>query len=379
MHNRYRRPGGEERYVEELWALLGRHGAAAGLVERDSESAGRARAAAGLIRGGLDAEAVGRSVAEAGATVVHAHNIHPALGWRALAAAREAGAAVVLHLHNYRLFCAVGIAFRDGHDCLECAPRKTVNGLRHNCRGSAAEAAAYAIGLRRAQPRLADLVDVFVSPTDQLARDLAEAGLDLAIETLPTWLAPAGIARRSHCGDGEYGLFVGRVTEEKGIFTAIEAAAKSRVGLRVAGDGPALPAAVRIARELDAPVEFLGHIDGQAIVAARLGAAFCVLPSLWREVLPFSALEALGGGLPLVVSRRGGLPELTDPELVFTPGDSDQLADLMRQLIDDRARRTAAGDRALERVSARHGEEIFGRRLAEIYATAAGRRAAGPR
>ena len=43
-----------------------------------------------------------------GARVVHAHNINPTLGWRALAAAREAGARVVLHLHNYRLVCAVG-------------------------------------------------------------------------------------------------------------------------------------------------------------------------------------------------------------------------------------------------------------------------------
>ena len=43
-----------------------------------------------------------------GARVVHAHNVNPTFGWRALAAAREAGARVVLHLHNYRLVCAVG-------------------------------------------------------------------------------------------------------------------------------------------------------------------------------------------------------------------------------------------------------------------------------
>ena len=46
-----------------------------------------------------------------GARVVHAHNVQPTFGWRALAAARAAGARVVLHLHNYRLVCAVGTCF----------------------------------------------------------------------------------------------------------------------------------------------------------------------------------------------------------------------------------------------------------------------------
>ena len=58
-----------------------------------------------------------------GARIVHAHNVNPTLGWRALAAAREAGARVVLHLHNYRLVCAVGTCFTRGEDCTRCHGR----------------------------------------------------------------------------------------------------------------------------------------------------------------------------------------------------------------------------------------------------------------
>jgi glycosyltransferase involved in cell wall biosynthesis len=187
---------------------------------------------------------------------------------------------------------------------------------------------------------------------------------------LPTWLPDADFVNASQASDGEYGLFIGRLTEEKGIFVAIEAAARSGVPLRVAGLGPDAQAAVDRAKALSAPVEFLGQIDGQALVAARMGAAFCLLPSLWREVLPFSALEALAAGLPLLVSARGGLPELSEPSLVHLAGDADALAKQMRGLFDDRTRREEAGVAALARAREKFSEQRFADRLAEVYADA---------
>ena len=70
----------------------------------------------------------------------------PLIGPRGLAAARAAGARVVLHLHNVRLFCAIGVASRDGGPCFRCRGRLTLPGLVLNCRGSLPEAAAYAAG-----------------------------------------------------------------------------------------------------------------------------------------------------------------------------------------------------------------------------------------
>ncbi len=102
LHNRYRTTGGEERTVEDLVWLVREHlHEPAELLTRDSASLGRARAAVGLLRGGLQPGDVGRAVRLSGARIVHAHNLHPSLGWRALAAARAAGARVVLHLHQY--------------------------------------------------------------------------------------------------------------------------------------------------------------------------------------------------------------------------------------------------------------------------------------
>src|ERR1700758_3114368 len=87
LHNRYRTTGGEERVVEDLMWLVREHlGEPAELLERGSRSLTRARAGLALLRGGLDARDVGRAVRLTGARVVHAHNLQPAFGWRALAA-----------------------------------------------------------------------------------------------------------------------------------------------------------------------------------------------------------------------------------------------------------------------------------------------------
>ena len=91
LHNRYRATGGEERSVSNLVEMLSRHGHAVTLLERSSADLGRVQAARALTRGGVDPEEVSVAVERFGADLVHAHNVHPLFGWRALAAA---GAAV---------------------------------------------------------------------------------------------------------------------------------------------------------------------------------------------------------------------------------------------------------------------------------------------
>lgn len=371
LHNRYRIAGGEERCVDYLEDIVPRLGGEVRRFERHSNDLSAASAAVGMVRGGTDPEEVYRQVKDFGATVMHAHNITPSFGWRALEAAHRAGAAVVIHLHNYRLYCAIGTVYREGADCTLCAPDRTFNAVRHNCRGSRAESAVYAYGIRRWQSRLIGNVDRFIAPVRQLGENLeAELERELPVTVAPYWLPESEFAHASRAGDGEYALLVGRMARDKGLFTAITAAAESEVPLVVAGEGPDLPAARAHAQKLNAPVEFVGRLGGQALVAARLGAACALLPSLWREVLPFSGLEALAAGLPLVTSDRGGLPEQTERELVTKAGDPQSLAAAMDRMLRDKTERQAAGDRALVRARERFSEAAAAPRLAEIYSKA---------
>jgi glycosyltransferase involved in cell wall biosynthesis len=358
LHNRYRTLGGEERAVEDLrWLIATELGEPAEVLARDSAELGRGSAAAALLRGGVDPDAVAQAVRRTGARVVHAHNLHPAFGWRALAAARAAGARTVLHLHNYRLVCANGICFTRGEDCTRCHGRNTAPGVRLNCRGgSRAESAVYGAALAAWQPRIAEHVDRFVVPSAFALRRLRELGAPVGdaavIGSVQRDFVPA-----SRAGEGEFVLFAGRIAAEKGVFDAIEACERAGLPLVIAGDGPAL-AEVR-ARGADAR----GRLDPDALAALRARAAVAIVPSRYEEILPLAALEAMAAGLPVVATRAGGLAELVPEEGL---AERAGLADRLRALFAD----GDAGERALARAHEVAAPERIASALRDVYAAA---------
>ncbi|MFL5818777.1 MAG: glycosyltransferase family 4 protein [Conexibacter sp.] len=364
LHNGYRAAGGEERVVDELEALLRARGHAVARLERGSEEAGRAQAAAGLLRGGLRPDDVAKAVRLHRADVVHAHNLHPLLGWRALAAARAAGARTVLHLHNYRLVCAIGVAYRDGGPCYECHGRDTLPGVRHRCRGSLSEAAVYAAGLARQQPRLLEHADALVSVSEALAARLGALGIPReAMTVLPN--AVRSIATDSRAAQGTYALAAGRLVEEKGFDLAIRAARDAGVPLRIAGEGPDEARLRGLAA--GAEVVFLGRLSDEALAHERRGAAVLLAPARSDDPCPMTVIEALADGLPVLGSDRGGLPELVGEDAGLPVDDPAAWSAALTALWSDPAARAAAGAAALERARARHSPDAWYAGLMELY------------
>src|SRR5271168_1519815 len=239
VHNRYRTGGGEERAVADLLWLVREHlGEPAELLGRDSASLGRTDAAVGLLRGGLAPKEVAQAVRLSGARVVHAHNLLPAFGWRALAAARGAGARVVLHLHQYRLVCAIGVCFTRGAECTRCHGRDTLPGVRLNCRGSAPEALAYGASLALWQRRLVEQADAVIVPSRFARERLRELGAPLDWDRVHVLAPPVSVAvKESRADAGEYALVVSRLAPEKGVDVAIDACRAAGMALVVAGEG----------------------------------------------------------------------------------------------------------------------------------------------
>lgn len=366
LHNRYRAAGGEERAVADLAALLARRGHEVEVLERSSQGLGRRHAARGMIAGGLQPEQIGQLVRRRGASVVHAHNIHPLLGWRALAAARDAGARTVLHLHNFRLFCAIGIAYRDGAPCFRCRRGRTVPGLRLRCRGNLPEAAVYAVALHRQQPQLFEHVDQFVAVSDALAIHLRDLGLPASLTaTLPNFIPQTELAPDSRADAGEFVLAAGRLTEEKGFDTAIAAARAAGAPLVIAGAGPDEARLRTLAA--GAEVRFAGRLEPDALSELRRRAAVVLAPSRWEEPCPYAVLEALAAGVPVLASDRGGLPELVGEESVVPAGDQDTWGARLSELWQSSRLRAERGAQALERARERFGEHSYYEKLMRLY------------
>jgi glycosyltransferase involved in cell wall biosynthesis len=363
LHNRYRTTGGEERVVEDLLALVREQlGERAELLSRDSATVGRVGAAGGLLRGGSRPEEVARAVKSAGARVVHAHNLNPTLGWRALAAAREAGARVVVHLHQYRLICAIGVCFTRGAECTRCHGRDTLPGVRLNCRGGLGEAVAYGASLALWQRRLAEQADAVIVPSVFARERLRELGAPLDWERVHVLSPPVRVvASESRAVAGSYALVVSRLAAEKGVDVAIDACRAAGVSLVVAGDGP--ERAALQARAAGADVRFAGHVDDAELAVLRAGAAIALVPSRSAETFGLAAAEAMAAGLPVVGSEVGALPELLDAPSLVPAGDVDALARAIDRLAGDRI----AGARGLERVRTRCAPATVAASLARIY------------
>jgi len=354
VHNAYRVHGGEERAVELHGAALAAAGIEHAVLERDSSEAGSARAAGALLRGGegLGAEA-------AGADVVHMHNMHPLFGPRALADARAAGAKVVLTLHNFRLFCAIGVAFRDGEPCFRCHHGNTAPGLILNCRDSLAEAGPYAVALARGYGRVLELVDAFVVPSAYAAGQLGRLGVPPErLHVIPHYVPET--VERSSAAEGAYALVAGRLAAEKGVATAIDAARIARVPLKVAGDGP-------LRAELPPGAELLGRVSAGELAELRAGAALALAPSWSDETFGLAALEAMAAGLPVVASRTGALPETVGEENCVPRKDPEALAGAIAALWKDPARRGRMGASGIARAREEFGPERFTTRLLGLY------------
>jgi glycosyltransferase involved in cell wall biosynthesis len=371
LHNRYRVRGGEERVVDDLLALVReRLGEDAELLARDSALLGRPRAAAALLRGGLAPDDVVAAVRRTRARIVHAHNLLPAFGWRALAAAREAGARVVLHLHNYRLVCAVGTCFNSrGEDCTRCRGRNTAPGVRLNCRGTAPEALAYGAGLALWQRRMAAQADAFVVPS-AFARErllALHAPLDVARTHVVGHVVPPA-TDRSRAADGRHALVVSRLAVEKGVETAVAAAARAGLPLVVAGDGPLRGELERRAAADGGHVRFAGRVDDDELARLRAQAALAIVPSRAAETFGLAGAEAMAAGVPVVASAIGALAELVDAAGLVPPGDAAALAEAARRRYAD----AAAGDAGLARIRELAAPDAVAARLAAVYAGARG-------
>jgi glycosyltransferase involved in cell wall biosynthesis len=270
-----------------------------------------------------------------------------------------------MHLHQYRLVCAVGVCFTHGEDCTRCHGRNTLPGVLHNCRGSVVEAVTYGAALSLWQPRMAGLVDAFVVPSAFALERLLELRAPLsAAHVLPHVIRD--FAGESAAARGRHALVVARLAPEKGVDVAIQACRIAGVPLIVAGDGPERS---RLASAAGPDVTFAGRVDDRELARLRAQATLALVPSRSGETFGLAAAEAMAAGVPVAASRVGALAELVPDEWLVAPGDAHALAATIGRLREQAAQ---AGALAIERARSVTEPGVVSSQLARIYAAVAG-------
>jgi glycosyltransferase involved in cell wall biosynthesis len=177
-------------------------------------------------------------------------------------------------------------------------------------------------------------------------------------------------------------LYVGRVEPEKGVHVLVAACHRLmnkgiRFRLRVVGGkylGAGAPVSqyhrqlMRQAEVLGDRVEFTAFVARTEIPAVYQSATVFCAPSLWNEPFGLTVAEAMASGLPVVVSRRGALPDVAgDVGIYFDPADETSLADRLGELLANRTLRSTLSDAGRQRAMGFGWDGVY-ERLATVLA-----------
>jgi glycosyltransferase involved in cell wall biosynthesis len=235
-------------------------------------------------------------------------NFFPLLSPSIYYAAKSEKVPVIQFLRNYRQFCLNGLALRDNRPCEVCLGRLIPwPGVYHACYRDS-RLASLAVALMLVAHRILKTwrrkVDMFVALTEFAKKMNVRAGLPAQkIFIKPNFVYPdPGIGG----GAGNYVLFVGRLSEEKGIRSLLEAwkMLGDSVKLKIVGDGP-LQLMVEDALDSNTAIEYLGRRSQFEIVDLMKNAMFLIFPSLCYEGMPRTILEAFAVGTPVLASEIG--------------------------------------------------------------------------
>lgn len=153
-------------------------------------------------------------------------------------------------------------------------------------------------------------------------RDFAELGITKRVVVIPNGVDVSqyrGPVERIHSGKVQRLVYLGRFIRAKGIFEVIEAVGTLRteekfrnIELRIAGSGPAREEIERYIGDhgLENCVKLVGSVFGNEKMEFLRGADVFVFPSYHKEGLPYTILESLAAGTPVVTSRVAGIPDI---------------------------------------------------------------------
>jgi len=417
-HNAYIFRGGEDTVVEAEINLLRRHGHEVVLYHRDNaqlDALPRWQVAIDSVWSKRTISGVGQLLRSFQPHVIHAHNTFPLISPSLYIVAEHYQVPVVQSLHNLRLLCTQAMLTRHDRSCHDCVGRWPWRAVLHRCyRGSLTQSAVSA-GIVSAHRALGtwrhrirryivlnqmcreifirgglpanklcikpNFVEGSIAPIDSAPNDKQyidkqwtnkQSTNNQSIEHNLTGVRSANNVSIGHgnqpdqCNRRHGGLFIGRLSPEKGLHTLAQALQERPVTrITVCGSGPLQPLV-----EQTQGLDYIGFQQGAALRQRIANAEFLVMPSTGIESFGLAAIEACACGTPVIASRHGGLREIIDHGrngLLVAPGNADELADAIAYAVANPSDMRRMGLEAYQTYLARYTPERNFAMLMDIY------------
>jgi len=314
---------------------------------------------------------IGNLIGETKPNIAHLHTIHHHISPSILYELKKYQIPIVWTIHDYALICPVTLFLSNGKICESCLGKRFFMAIVKKCKyGSLAASVVASIEtyVHHAM-KILKMVDVLIAPSLFMKNKLIQHGVEEnKITHIPHCIDTDLFV--PHFKSGDYIVFLGRLSKEKGVDTLLRAMKRiSTLKLLVIGNGPSEKELKEEAHANNlANIIFTGYKQRHDIITLVRNAAFVVFPSECYENLPMSIMEAFALGKPVIASRIGAMSEMVDDGvngILFEMGDPNDLAEKIIFLWDHPRLRSEMGLRARELVEKRfsladHYEAIMG-------------------
>ena len=312
-----------------------------------------------------------RALQEFKPDIVHLHNVHSYLSPVVVKLAKEFGCKVVWTLHDLKLACPSYSCLNRGRICEKCFTSK-INVVKERCfkENLRASVLAYFEAVKWNVKKLQRYVDYFVCPSAFIKRQMLKAGLqEEKLKVVCNFVDPIKLdqLKRAEIPDtrDDFYVYVGRLSEEKGVATLLKAAKDLPYKLKLVGGGHLYDGFIAEYGNCD-NIEFMGHQPAEKVAEILLSAKCLVLPSECYENNPLSVIEALCAGIPIVGANIGGIPELIDAECGET-FESGNVEDMQQAITRVMAKEKYDYKSIAKRSQERFSFELHFKQLKELY------------
>jgi len=380
-HNHYRIRGGEDQvHLDEARLLESRGCQVVRYVRRsdDTEKMSLLTAARKTLWNHNSYRELRALIQQHQPDVMHCTNTFPLISPAAYAAARDERLPVVQSLHNFRTLCSNALLLRDSKVCETCLTKSVpLAGVLHRCyRNSYAASTVMAalIAVQRRRRAIDDPVTRYIALSEFSKQKYLAGGFsEDRISVKPNFVYPDP---GPGSGSGGYMMFVGRLSEEKGLDVLIDAWSQLRepIPLKIVGDGP-LAGMVEKAQREDSRIEWLGRRTVEEVYSLVGDAVCLIVPSVWYEICPKTILEAFSRGTPVVASKLGAMEEFIRHDETgwhFETGNAGDLAARMRKIFAEPDLPASLRPRVRQEFEAKYTADVNFECLIAIYAAAMG-------
>ena len=263
--------------------------------------------------------------------VVHVHNYFPVISPAVFYACKLLRIPSVHTLHNYRAVCPTALLYFDGKVCETSVSSSSwwaVSSKVYRRSYLGTLAITIMVEVHKFLGTWRKNVNCFVCLTQFSRGVYVQAGWpENKIVVKPNFVADPLNGKFEPIPKENYGVFVGRLSEEKGVSVLLEGwPMVDAFSLKVMGEGPLVDGFLE---STDSNIEYIGRKAKEDVIDIVQKASFLVIPSVWYEGFPMVIVEAFACGTPVIASRLGSMEEIIDDGvtgLLFDVGDPNDLA-----------------------------------------------------